>query len=378
MLRLQSRLRQLACFLLLTASPWSLAEDVNTVNSEMQKAGSALSALIPFIYNDTRFRNPGNREMIELQLDQLIRSMQASPNLMNDHALLRRLSQTSVQNQLVQARDLFKSGNYATAQYLLSGVPVLCSNCHIQDGITASSAPAVRRDQFANDYSFAEFNYYIRNYPVAMKGFEQHLAQKEVQSSLIQGGKTLERLLDITLITHRQPAAISERLREYQQLPDLELELKQRIEEWIKGLASLQQAPTTDANLEATLYREFSDVFNLKHEFILDESRRPLALAWRAQLQKASHTVSDKTETARHLYLISILERMLGDQSELSLANLYLKECVQLSVPTYSRKCLNEYEAHLYFYYGGSAGVNLPPEVMQELNTMRASLKPGL
>ncbi|HEX4937612.1 MAG TPA: hypothetical protein VFX11_02995, partial [Candidatus Kapabacteria bacterium] len=138
MLRLQSRLRQLACCLLLTASPWSLAEDVNTVNSEMQKAGSALSALIPFIYNDTRFRNPGNREMIELQLDQLIRSMQASPNLMNDHALLRRLSQTSVQNQLVQARDLFKSGNYATAQYLLSGVPVLCSNCHIQDGITAS------------------------------------------------------------------------------------------------------------------------------------------------------------------------------------------------------------------------------------------------
>lgn len=361
------------CLTLLAPLP-VLAEDIN---QEMQKAGTAMSRLIPFVYNDNQFRAANNREFIGQQLDQLIVSMEAAPRLVNNHALLRQISQASLLNQLRQAKTLFNTGNYATAQFLLSGAPVICSSCHIQDGVSAKSAPVVNREHFANEFSYAEFNYYIRNYAVATVGYEKHLQLPDVKSSLIQGGKTLERLLDIGLITERNYDRTKEKLQEYQQIPGLDLELKLRLDQWISGINTLARQDLAQVDLEPQAYKEFSEGFNLKHEFVFDETRRPLALVWRAELQKRSLLATDPTQAARHLYLIAILERMLGESADLSLANLYLKECVALNVADYSLKCMNEYENHLYFYYGGSDGENLPPEALDEITQMRKSLKPG-
>lgn len=372
MLRIKRHWQVISTCVALMAPLPVLAEDIN---QEMQKAGSAMSLLIPFVYNDTQFRDAKNRDFILRQLDQLIASMEAEPRLLNKHALLRQISQTSLLGQLRQAKTLFNTGNYATAQYLLSGAPVICSSCHIQDGVSAKSAPVVNRENFANDFSFAEFNYYIRNYSVAMAGYEKHLQRPDVNSSLIQGGKTLERLLDINLITERNFEKTKIRLRSYQQIPGLDLELKLRLDQWLTGVDIAAKQDLAKADVEKDVYREFSDGFSLKHEFVFDETRRPLALVWRAELQRRSIAATQPDEAARYLYLVAILERMLGEQTELSLANLYLKECVALNVANYSLKCMNEYENHLYFYYGGSEGENLPPEALDEIAQMRKGLK---
>lgn len=363
----------LAIVLMVTFHSAALAEDIN---QEMRKAGTALSGLIPYIYNDERFRATENQAFIASQLDQLIQSMQAKPDLLQGHAVIRQISQTSLIDQLKQARHLFNTGNYATAQYLLGSAPILCSSCHIQDGIVAKSAPTVSRELFANDFSYGEFNYYIRNYPVAESAYQKYLKQQSVKSSRISGGKTLERLLDITLITDQDLALSRSKLVQYRDIKKLDADLQQRIDLWLKGIGQLGTASNAVA-IEQQMATAFGADFNLKHEFIFDESLRPQALVWRSQLQKSMQHTPDRLDIARSLYLIAILERILGEQTELSLANLYLKECVKLAVEDYSHRCLNEFESHLYFYYGGSSGENPPQEATDELRRLRKLLKKG-
>lgn len=346
----------------------ALAEDIN---QEMRKAGNSLSALIPYIYNDTRFRAAENQAFIATELDQLIHSMQTQPHLLQRHAVVRQISQASLVDQLKQARHLFNTGNYATSQYLLSSAPILCSSCHIQDGVMASGATTVSRELFANPFSYAEFNYYVRNYAIAEAAYLEYLQRADIKNSRISGGKTLERLLDITLITDNDLTLSREKLNRYQQIEGLDPDLLQRIDQWHKGIDYLAQNASRFKPVEIQMYETLGANFNLKHEFILDEVTRPMALAWRAQMQRDVMKTDARIEVARNLYLIAILQRILGEQTETSLANLYLKECVKLAVPDYSHRCLNEFESHLYFYYGGSSGEEPPAEALDELKKLR-------
>ena len=366
----------LTCWSLMLVGP--VAQAQTTINQDMIKAGNAMSALVPYLYNDARFRQQENHDFILQQLNDLISAVEAEPRLLKDHAVSRLISQSSLLEQLKQAKLLFNTGNYASAQYLLGNAPVLCSSCHIQDGIAVTSAPKVRRDQFANDFDYAEFNYFVRNYSVAARGYLDYLNRSDIRKSRVLGAKALRRLLDITLITDHNLDTSQEKLQQYSEIKDLNLELKQHIDAWQKGINVLKESDLAHADIEKQIYSQFKDGFNLKHEFIFDETKRPLALAWRGELQRRMQSITQPDQVARNLYLIAILERLLGDQSELSLANLYLKECIHLKVPTYSEKCMNEYEGHVYFYYGGSAGENLPVETQEELSRLRRSLSKSI
>lgn len=334
-----------------------LTAAANDLQQEMQQAGAALSELIPYLYHDQKFSSPAHRDVILKQLDQLVASMEATPALLSDKTRLRLISQASVVQQLSEARQQFKQGDHATAQYLLAGTPVLCSSCHIQDGVPARHAPQLHREDFANDFSFAELNYYLRNYPVALDSYERYLQSPGVGESWIRGGKTLERLLDISLITEKDLAKTQQRLQRYQHMPGLTDALKKNLADWQHGMNLLAGKPYTVTDIETLLEKEFAEVLAPKPESRLPETKRPLALSLRAILQQDSHAVMTPTETARDLYLLAILDRLLGEQTELSLTDLYLKECISLKEPTYAAKCEKEAgERRQYFYGADKAG----------------------
>ncbi len=346
------------------------------IRTEMQKAAESLSELMPFIYNDKAFRSPDNKPQIEQNINSLIDVVAGTPELLSDHAVTMQISQQSLLNTLKQARTLYNDGSYATSQYLLSGVPVVCSSCHIQDGRSSSVDLTLQRSAFANDFSFAEFNFYLRNYDQAEAAYRAYLKQPEIQSSRIQCRKTLERLLDISLITNKDESAAEALLKDASAMKQLDMETRQILHQWDIGLDSLNFTLPTLKQLEQSIYKAFDEKFTLEHEFIFQEENRPKALLWRQQLHQTLRQAQSKRDTARALYLLSILERALGDQIDLSLAHLYLKECIRLQTAPYSGKCLSEYENHLYFYYGGSSGDHLPSEVQQELMELKHKYQP--
>lgn len=349
----------------------SIAGHAGPLEVEMSKASDSLTDLMPFIYNDEAFRAKANRDTIQKHINELINIVEKTPNLMKSHAVTLEISQQSLLNQLTQSNSLYNSGSYSTAQYLLASVPVICSSCHIQDGQQAKMTRKMDRSLFANDYSYGEFNYYLRNYSDAEKAYKLHLDKSSIQKSRIQASKTLERLLDISLITHNSLDNAKLLMNESLKLPKLDMEVKQKIDLWQQGLGEIEKPQTSLDDLESAIYEAFNEKFTLQHEFIFEEKNRPLALHWRKQLHAQLRKTESDQDTARSLYLLSIMERTLGDQIDISLANLYLKECVNLQVKHYSNKCLNEYENHLHFYFGGSGGENLPSPIIKELREMK-------
>ncbi|MAR92750.1 MAG: hypothetical protein SV765_05555 [Pseudomonadota bacterium] len=344
------------------------------LNLEMRKASQELNALLPYIYDDQAFQNPQNREPIQQRLTRLIQLMETTPDLLERHAVTLELSQQSLLQTLQQARDLYQSGAYATSQFLLSGVPALCSSCHIQDGQQASMVQTMDRKLFANDFSFAEFNYYLRNYSGAREAYLRHLQQPAVQKSQIQANKTLERLLNIAIITADSPRPAQQMLDELEDKAGFTLATRETLKQWQQGLKSLAFSPHDLAQLEAAIFATFNENFTLEHEFIFNEENRPKALLWRRQLHQWLRRDLAPDQVSRALYLLAILERTLGDQLDAALANLYLKECIRRNQAPYANRCLNEYENHLYFYYGGSSGEHLPEPIHQELRALKREL----
>ena len=361
----------ITCFLPLIASFQSTFAASPDLNTQMQKAARSLTDLMPYIYNDKAFRDTENQAAIEQNINNLIEIIAATPKLLDDHAITMQISQQSLLDALRQADALYQTGSYATSQYLLSGVPVVCSSCHIQDGRPSALKLSMDRADFANDFSFAEFNYYLRNYHQAQASYEHFLAEPSIQSSRIQSRKTLERLLDITLITNSSDLEAKEMLKKTATLEMLNDETKQIVAHWQNGMEKLSFKTPGLQELEQAIYTTFDEQFTLEHEFIFREENRPKALLWRKQLHQNLRTKLSAEDTARALYLLSILERALGDQVDLSLANLYLRECIHLQATPYSGKCLNEYENHVYFYYGGSSGEHLPIEIQKELQEFK-------
>ena len=357
-------------------STGSLAEEAE-IKGTMQDAAHALSSLMPYIYNDQAFRTLTNKGEIEQNIDKLISITRHTPGLLADHAVTMLISQQSLLNTLEQAKSLYRSCSYSTAQYLLSGVPMVCSSCHIQDGKPSNLKLHLDRSLFANDFSYAEFNYYLRNYHQAKAAYEAHLNQTEIQRSRIQSRKTLERLLDINLLTSANTTQATEQLKQARALPNLNNDAQEAVLSWLTGLETLSLTPPELNSLEQSIYSTFNEQFTLEHEFIFNEENRPKALLWRKQLHQLLKRPLKKQDTARALYLISILERTLGDQSDASLANLYLEECIRLQVRVYSLKCMNEFENHLYFYYGGSSGEHLPDAAHEQLQTLKRRLGEG-
>lgn len=343
------------------------------LDAKMAKASNNLSQLMPYIYNDEAFRNKNNQAIITNHINELISVVDQTPHLLENHATTLQISQRSLANQLKQSKILFESGSYSTAQYLLSGVPAICSSCHIQDGQQAKMTQKMNRDLFANDFTYGEFNYYIRHYSEAEQAYKRHLSKGSIQKSRIQANKTLERLLDLAIITTANLTKAEELVEESKMLPKLNPETKQTLDTWQQSLANVSLKQQTLSELETDIYAVFDEKFTLHHEFIFEEKNRPIALIWRKQLHQHLRSPQSNTDTAKALYLLSIMERTLGNQSDISLANLYLKECMALKVKHYSSKCLNEYENHLHFYYGGSAGENLPPSILKELKELKQS-----
>jgi hypothetical protein len=360
-------------FLVIYVAPLS----ASTLNEEMQRASSALIDLMPYIYNDEAFRNQKNRSDIDQKINELISVVEATPSLLQEHTVTLEISQQNLLASLKQARSLFHSGAYSTSQYLLSGAPIVCSSCHIQDGQQARMTQTMNRDLFANDFTFAEFNYYLRNYQQAKQAYAAHLMNPKVQTSRIQAAKTLERQLDLALITNSSTEPAKALLATAKSLPKLDMEVKQTIDLWQQGLKEINLNTVTLTELESQIYAAFSEQFTLEHEFIFNEVNRPRALIWRLQLHKQLRNTVNRKDTARALYLLSILERTLGDQIDISLSNLYLKECIRLNVKGYSGKCLSEYENHLYFYYGGSSGEHLPGAILKELDQLKQQHQQG-
>ncbi|MCG8314554.1 MAG: hypothetical protein MI976_15200 [Pseudomonadales bacterium] len=361
------------CIALLSGSTNALSTEINQA---MEQASKSLAELIPYAYDDQQFRAKSNQIRINQLLDDLNRVFHKKANLLGQKSDTAWITLKVLQEHLEETADLYQARYFAMSQYLLTSTPALCSTCHMQDSAHTAIESALGRESFANEYSFAEYLFTIRNYTEAKIYYVRHLNHDEVKTSRLQFTKPLERLLTIELAIV-QSIPNTKRLLQEQLESVNHVEIKKIISDWIQGVDDIKVAGAKGhARLQTLFNLWFGNSPNMSHEFIMDENRRPQAIWLRAKLFEYLNHSKNDAETADTLYMLAILDRILGQDAPYSFANLYLKQCVMLYPSTSAaEKCLQEYKNHLSFYYGGSAGEAVPEELLEEYFEMKNALE---
>lgn len=354
----------------------SVAYAEDNINTIMAKAAGSLSDLIPLAYNDDAFRAEQHRKAISEQLAQLNTLFTHKAQLLGKQSDTAWITLKVLQDHLAETESLYNAGYYAMSQYLLTSTPAICSTCHIQDSAHSSIQTSLTRDSFANDYSYAEYLFTVRNYDLAQQYYQSHLQLADVKQSRFRYLKPLERLLTIELGIRQSIAKAKMLLTEHHKRTK-QIEIKQVISEWLQGVSSINAAGINNHQQLVQLYDQwFANTPNNSHEFIMDEAKRPKAIWLRAKLYEALNKKQSKEQSSQTLYMLAVIDRILGQDEPYSFANLYLKQCVVKYPKTSSAKrCLDEYKNHLSFYYGGSAGEAVPEELVNEYQEMKAHIE---
>lgn len=348
-------------------------------NKKMGNAADMLSNLIPFIYDDSKFKAPGNQIAINKELDKLINLFDEQSSHLASRSLTSAISVNIILSHLKQAKSTFNDGHYAISQYILSSTPALCSTCHVQDGAHSSYSGLQVKSSFANDVSYAEFLYSLRNYEAAELYYLKHLSQAAVKQSRFQFIKPMERLLTIELGIRQNPEGAKKLLARHANDPSISEDIRAILQDWIVGIDNIELGLQSDiGKLEVVFKSLFSANYNTSHQFLQTEKDRPAAIWLRAKLFNIVHYSDDVTDMPKALYFLSVIDRIIGNEDPYSFANIYLKQCV-VGYPNseFAKRCFNEYKAHIGFYYGGSGGDFIPEELLTELNAMEAALGKG-
>jgi len=148
---------------------------------------------------------------------------------------------------------------------------------------------------------------------------------------------------------------------------------------WIRGLDQLQKNPApkpekTDLKSVETYARK------LIQPLIQKDGIRFNPEAFVALLQ-ASGVIYDyintsKQSSAELLYYLALADSTISKGYFFSMADRYLKECIlKFANDPFARKCYNELESRTLEDYTGSAGVDFPADVKEELERLRKTLK---
>lgn len=346
------------------------------INTDMGSAADLLSTLIPLIYDDTKFKAPANQDTINRELDKLIDLFNTQSRHLKSRSLTFAMSVDIILNHLKQAKSTFNDGHYAISQYMLSSTPALCSTCHVQDGAHSSYSGLRIKNSFANDISYAEFLYSLRNYELAETYYLKHLAQASVKKSRFQFIKPMERLLTIELGIRQDPERARKLLKRHAIDTDISDDIRKTLQDWLIGIDNIEHGLQTDiGRLEAVFKSLFSENYNTSHQFLQTEKDRPAAIWLRAKLFNVVHYTDDIADMPKALYFLSVIDRIIGNEDPYSFANMYLKQCI-ISYPNseFAKICFQEYKSHIAFYYGGSGGDYVPEKLKAELYQMETAL----
>ncbi|GIX29590.1 MAG: hypothetical protein KatS3mg124_0062 [Porticoccaceae bacterium] len=183
------------------------------------------------------------------------------------------------------------------------------------------------------------------------------------------------------ILVRRAPGAVMADLDRFIRAPGTHPMLRNHLVAWREGVADLARqrdlrSHPDPAALRALAARWLETTPNerLAHVY-LPENARPRLLWLRAELSRAFEEEGDRRRAAEWLYLLAVADRLL-EYRFFPLADLYLAECVLSYADTPAAPvCLREYEAYVEFFYTGTAGTAVPPEVAAQLARLRRHLE---
>jgi hypothetical protein len=364
---------------MLCTSAGAADSDPAALNRVMTRIGATMVETYPLIVAQREF-TPADAKTLSANVKRLNDLFVEAGPYIRTRADTYVVSYRYILDYLQETQRALNEKNVDYARSRLYGLGSICASCHTQDTRLRTLFAGAGRDKFADDASYAEFNFLTRNYDEAEKYFERELRAPgtKTEYDII---RPLQRLVVIYAQIRNQPGAGAEALGKFVDLPQHTATTRQELKGWVTGMRALDA--TGAGKVTAPAFRELESLVNE----ILGPLDQPLNVIrvppdqevrriWLSGL--LYHYLNRKPpadEVPKLLYWLAVNDRVVGYNYFYSLADLYLRECVYgHAAHPYAARCLAEFQEYVNFAYSGSGGTFIPEELQNELNKMKQAV----
>ena len=379
------------CFFVVSLT--NINGEYKTTKEAMNEIFSTFVSLLPYASNEMRFNDPNAEAYIKTKLLKLKTAFKNAKHLKKISTPGFQPSFEIVTNHLEQTYENFSTQNKSFARTRLKQTAEMCISCHTQlpKGVSSTfrQFDTIKRDQFYNDYEYADYLFLIRNYSSAIVQYEKEIKSRLAKNKALRAiqnskntyyldftiEKSLKRILTIYTKVFYNPQKALTYLERYQGNTDLPNNLKNTLTNWVVDLKRWKK-DSFDGSLKNE--KEF-DNFVKKHldesEVDGDSSDVDFLVAAGA-LYRYVNRAPKSEKVPEVLFWLGRIDNELEHSYFYSLSELYLKNCIKnYPKSKFARKCYQQYKEILEIGFTGTSGTHIPKDELEVLNKLKSYLK---
>lgn len=357
------------------------AEKSKPVQPTMHKLFNKMQELVPYMVDEEKFNDPKNSRFIEKSLKEMKDLAKDAKHAEEIKTTTLRISQKVLEDHFADIERVFRIGNKNFARWELGSTVPLCMSCHTQSPSASRNWDIIDITRGnLDDYQKAELLFMGRDFDDALKYYDAVISgYPENKIPVQQVEKALERKVVVFSRTKRDFDAGVKSLQANLKNKKLPESFVKNIEAWI-GLFRIQKRngfpnpkKSNDKDIQKYVERElkrglWDDMADARN---VTNPRLVKNLTVSGVLYEYLNTHPDSKIKPDILLWLATCERKLQDTLFYSLADMYLKECMNEfpKHPT-AKKCFDEYKDNTIISFSGSGGVFLPNETKKELKEL--------
>jgi hypothetical protein len=358
--------RVLLAFLFIAGTVF--AAEATDTKDLMHKLLGELTALKKYMVSNAAFKDPKNEDEIKAHLKEftrLAKEMRHDPMLKHDNFAF---SQKVLEDHISDTEKIFLEGNRAFARWKLNSTMSICLSCHSQMPAGSKTFSTFNDTSiFTSPVDRAEFLFSTHDFDQAMKIYADIISsyKKSDDSNAVE--TAFHREVSYFAKIKRDPNAAIELLSAQLKNAQLWPGIRKDVNGWIN---EFKKSKKTDVPNLKTISGEQLLAYakkRIKAQPDLVTHLQVSGLLYE-YLFKNPHTATE----GEILYLLAVCDRFVNNEFFYSLADMYLKECIVRNPGTkIALKCFTQYRDETVLSYTGSAGTNVPADVIEELNKLR-------
>jgi hypothetical protein len=357
----------------LAAAPAHAVQDAEKTRARMREIFASMQLLLP-LAADGDLGETDQRKAVTRALESLANDADLLATHAGEDDPARRYLGRSLATDARNALDRYREGRTESAAFLLLQATENCIACHSKLRSPGDSPVA---ESFMDATALAKFRPEERaRLQIATRRFDDALSTLEglFSDPAVHPSAMLGALTDYLLVSVRvrgdydRPIPVLEKLAKR---PDLWLQLRGDVEQWIRDLRELGALRDQPPSL-ATARRLIEEA---RTGLPLGPDQRSLVryIVASGQLHRwldaGDHPAAERSEAWK---LLGVCELQTGDTFWLSQAEFYLETAIRTAPGTdAARRAYELLEAEMIGSFTGAAGVDLPPSISARLTELR-------
>ncbi|HTO09025.1 MAG TPA: hypothetical protein VMR86_18390 [Myxococcota bacterium] len=349
----------------------------DATRATMREIFAALSEILPRCLSEERFEAPGEREVVRGQLARIAERADALAAHAGgaDKDLAARGSVLADDARRASAR--FASGRYVDARFVALHLTESCVGCH-------SRLPSDKDSPFAaklvNDAKLGDLSASERaRLAVATRQFDQSLDLYEslltspppADGEVTRGADLVEYLI-VAVRVKRDPERAARLLDRLAKRPETAPDVRRELGPWAATLRSegkaLREKPSLARARALVEAGRRARPYGFSRAGLADDLLASSIL--HALLEDPGQPTAERAET---YYLLGLTDAQVRASPWLSDASWYLASAIRTAPHTaVAQRAFDAYEDMTLLSWSGSAGTELPPDVVAELDRLRA------